>query len=80
MTYLIRYEVLSARIYYLLCQTFGLFTYIDSQASGMRILEDTNRYIYSNSRDRIYAILNLIYPKEISGFDTDYLKSIEEVF
>ena len=57
-----------------------LCNYSHLPSSLFDILDITNNCTYSDPRDRIYAILNLIYPPEISGFETDYLQSTEEVF
>ena len=77
---LARHEALSDRMYHLISQTLSLSIYGKSHKFVREILEDTNECTYSDPRDRIYAILNLVHPDEICGFEPDYSKSTEEVF
>ena len=74
------HESLSDRMNYLTAQISSLSNYGDPQSPVTDILRDTSECLYSDPRDRIYAILNLIYPHEVRDFDTDYSKSTEEVF
>ena len=57
-----------------------LCNYTHPQTLILDILEFTKNCTYSDPRDRIYGILSLMYPFEVSGFDTNYSKSTEEVF
>ncbi|KAM0799809.1 heterokaryon incompatibility protein-domain-containing protein [Usnea florida] len=58
----------------------NLCNYTHPHCLTLDILEATKYCTYSDPRDRVYAMLSLIYPHEIAGFDSDYSKSTEEVF
>ena len=75
-----RHKALSNKMYHLTGPISRLCDYAHSQYLVLEILRDTMDCTYSDPRDRIYAILNLIHPEMILGFEPDYSKSTEEVF
>ena len=70
----------SNKMRYLIYHILRLCDYTKSVASVYEIIQDTENCTYSDPRDRIYAILNMIYPHEICGFEPDYSRSTGEVF
>lgn len=77
---LTNHEALSNKMYHLTDPISSLCNYAQSQCLVLEILQDTMDCTYSDPRDRIYAILNMTYLDDMSGFDTDYSMSTEEVF
>ena len=76
----LKYENWSNNFMNLIHHITDLCDYTNPRSLTLLILERTKNCTYSDPRDRIYAILNLISPREISGFDTDYSLTTDEVF
>ena len=49
-------------------------------SSMVNMLQKTKNCQYSDPRDRIFAILNLIHRYDLNGLEADYSKSTEDVF
>lgn len=76
----LRYDYLGNKLVSLINHISDLCSYPRPQSMVLDILENTKNCTYSDPRDRIHAILNLVYAHEIRGFEPDYSKSTEEVF
>ena len=73
-------EARSNNFQILINQASNLCDYGYPQSVISDILQKTRDCTYSDPRDRVYALLNLIHPQEIFGFDADYSLTTEEVF
>ena len=73
-------EILNDKCRGLIYHVSKLCHYGDPQSVMLDILQKTNNCTCSDPRDRVYALLNLINPQDVFGFDTDYTLTTEEVF
>ena len=69
-----------SKLYNVVSQVSDMCYYSGPLSSLENILRRTRNCQYSDPRDRIYAILNLANPSDVSGLEADYSKSTEEVF
>ena len=76
----LKHALQDSKFHTLARRVLDLCYYSGPLSSLETILQRTRYCQYSDPRDRIYAILNLTFPSDVSGLEVDYSKSTEEVF